>query len=95
MPVVFTASLLPCSNAVDTQHKEGGTKLQAWLAVYHRSNRITSLPRTIDAKYANTRYFISYLKKPDNNERWHDGKIEQGNDADWVGDNRDGAAEWI
>ena len=41
------------------------------------------------------RYFISYLKKPDNNERWHDGKIEQGTDADWVGDNRDGADDWV
>ena len=41
------------------------------------------------------RYFISYLKKPDNNERWHEGKIEQGNDEDWVGENRDGAADWI
>ena len=65
------------------------TKLQACLAVYHRS--LTP----IHAKHANIRYFISYLKKPDNNERWHDGKIEQGNEADWVGDNRDGAAEWI
>ncbi len=26
------------------------------------------------------RYFISYMKKPDNDERWHDGKIEQGDD---------------
>mgnify|MGYP002629210244 CR=1 FL=1 len=43
---------------------------------------------------ADARYFISYLKKPDNNERWHDGKIEQGNDEDWVGDNRDGANDW-
>ena len=31
------------------------------------------------------RYFISYLKKPDNNVRWHDGKIETGDDSDWVG----------
>ena len=26
------------------------------------------------------RYFISYMKKPDNDERWHEGKIEQGDD---------------
>ena len=31
------------------------------------------------------RYFISYLKKPDNEIRWHDGKIENGYDSDWVG----------
>ena len=65
-------------------------KVHAWLAVYHRL-----LTQAIHANRTNIRYFISYLKKPDNNERWHDGKIEQGTDADWVGDNRDGAAEWI
>jgi len=31
------------------------------------------------------RYFISYLKKLDNEIRWHDGKIEKGDDSDWVG----------
>jgi hypothetical protein len=31
------------------------------------------------------RYFISYLKKPDNDVKWHDGLIEQGDDSDWVG----------
>ena len=30
------------------------------------------------------RYFISYLKKPDNQELWHEGKTEQGNDSDFV-----------
>jgi hypothetical protein len=25
------------------------------------------------------------MKRPDNDEKWHDGKIEQGNDYDWVG----------
>ena len=27
------------------------------------------------------RYFISYLKKPDNEIRWHDGKIENGDET--------------
>lgn len=31
------------------------------------------------------RYFMSYLKKPDNNVLWHNGQTEQGNDNDWVG----------
>lgn len=30
------------------------------------------------------RCFISYLKKPDNDRRWHDGVIERGDDSDIV-----------
>ncbi|GMH81842.1 hypothetical protein TL16_g09061 [Triparma laevis f. inornata] len=30
------------------------------------------------------RYFISYLKKPGNDNIWHSGVIEEGNDDDWV-----------
>lgn len=31
------------------------------------------------------RYFISYLKKPDNDVKWHFGKVEAGDNSDWVG----------
>eukprot|EP01052_Picozoa_sp_SAG31_P045217 SAG31_NODE_8173_length_1503_cov_1.425926_2_plen_77_part_00 len=30
------------------------------------------------------RYFISYMKKPDTDVRWHDSKIESGTDADII-----------
>jgi len=33
---------------------------------------------------SNFRYFCSYLKKPDNEVRWHDGVTEQGTDADFI-----------
>jgi hypothetical protein len=35
--------------------------------------------------WADDRYFISYLKKPDNDVKWHGGKVEAGDDSDWVG----------
>jgi len=40
----------------------------------------------LDSLNCDFRYFISYLKKPDNDERWHDGAqgVETGTDADWV-----------
>jgi len=39
---------------------------------------------TIDALECGFRYFISYLKKPDNDIKWHDGNIENGDDTDYI-----------
>jgi len=41
--------------------------------------------RQIAALESNFRYFISYLKKPTNDVRWHDGVVETGDERDWVG----------
>lgn len=38
----------------------------------------------LDGLNSDFRYFISYLKKPDNQRLWHDGVVETGTDADWV-----------
>lgn len=38
----------------------------------------------LDGLNCDFRYFISYLKKPDNQRLWHDGVVETGTDADWV-----------
>eukprot|EP01046_Picozoa_sp_COSAG06_P010529 COSAG06_NODE_576_length_14051_cov_5.354644_6_plen_70_part_00 len=66
--------------------------LESWMLV----RNVVCLLLAVGADcVSDIRYFISYLKKPDNNERWHEGKIEQGNDEDWVGENRDGATDWI
>jgi diketogulonate reductase-like aldo/keto reductase len=40
--------------------------------------------QALDGLESDFRYFISYLKKPDNQQLWHDGKTEQGNDSDFV-----------
>ena len=78
-----------CSPVADSGHKNVSSLKTYSVSVWGAFG--ANCARTL----ADIRYFISYLKKPDNNERWHDGKIEQGSDADWVGDNRDGAADWI
>ena len=38
----------------------------------------------IDALDCGFRCFCSYLKKPHNNVMWHDGKVERGDDSDFV-----------
>ena len=39
---------------------------------------------SLDGLNCDFRYFISYLKRPDNDARWHDGRIEKGDDSDFV-----------
>ena len=39
---------------------------------------------TITALESDFRYFISYMKKPDTDVTWHDGKIEAGDDSDFI-----------
>ena len=39
---------------------------------------------TLEALESNFRYFISYLKKPDNAVLWHGDKIETGDDSDFI-----------
>lgn len=38
----------------------------------------------IDSLDCGFRCFCSYTKKPDNNQLWHDGKVEVGDDSDFV-----------
>jgi hypothetical protein len=38
----------------------------------------------IDGLESDFRYFISYMKKPDTDVKWHDTKLETGTDEDFV-----------
>lgn len=39
---------------------------------------------SLDALGCNFRYFISYLKKPHNQVKWHDGRVERGDASDLI-----------
>ncbi len=39
---------------------------------------------SLDGLECGFRYFISYLKRPDNDIKWHDGKTETGTEEDWI-----------
>lgn len=41
----------------------------------------------LDELNCDFRYFMSYLKRPDNDIRWHDGVIEKGDASDYVSGN--------
>ena len=71
------------SNLISIPKSSNAERIQQNLAACDRQLSDEQMG-SIDALECGFRYFISYLKRPENERTRHDGVLETGTDADYV-----------